>query len=306
MNARVTPRVSLVVATVDRSDELDALLTSLEHQAMPAFEVVVVDQNADDRVPVVIARHPALDIVHATSPRGLSRSRNRGMALARGDIVAFPDDDCRYLPDTLARVVSWFDANPGADGLTGFAQPEPGQRPAARFARHAHWLNRHSVWLGGVSCVIFLRVALVARIGGFDEVLGLGAGTLWTASEETDYLARAVAASARIRFEPHVRVLHPGRGAALPANFSERGFRYGRAFGHVMHRNGCSSLHLHVLVLRAVAGAGLALLRARPALARYHMAVARGRWRGWRDPWTVATVAATLGAADAAHWGKAL
>ncbi|MEO8847781.1 MAG: glycosyltransferase family A protein, partial [Casimicrobiaceae bacterium] len=45
------------------------------------------------------------------------RSRNAGLAAARGTTVAFADDDCRYRPDTIARVAAFFVSEPGADGM---------------------------------------------------------------------------------------------------------------------------------------------------------------------------------------------
>ncbi|MEO6928519.1 MAG: glycosyltransferase family A protein, partial [Casimicrobiaceae bacterium] len=106
-----------------------------------------------------VARYAGrLEITHIRrAPRGLSRSRNAGLAVARGKTVALADDDCRYRPDTIARVAAFFVSEPGADEMTGRAVAAPGQRAPARFARNAHWLSRRSVFVGGMSCVIFLR-----------------------------------------------------------------------------------------------------------------------------------------------------
>jgi glycosyltransferase involved in cell wall biosynthesis len=285
MTAPASPFLSLIVATVDRVTLVDELLASLVLQTLQDFEVVVIDQNADDRLVDLVARYAGLlEISHVRhAPRGLSRSRNAGLALARGKAVAFPDDDCRYRADTVARVASFFITEPDADGVTGRAVASAGERAPARFARHAHWLSRRSVFVGGMSCVIFLRAQICARIGPFDERLGLGAPPPWNAAEETDYLARAVFAGARIRYEPELVVEHPGPRGALTAAFVVRAATYSRAFGFVLRRHGAERLHFHVLVIRALAGAAIAMLRGRIDLVRYHWAVARGRVQGWRD-----------------------
>ena len=111
-------RFDLVVATVDRTEPLGALLDSLEAQTHRAFRLVVVDQNADDRVEALLAAHPELDVLHLRAIRGLSRARNVALSSLSADLVAFPDDDCAYAPDLLERVASRFTGDARLDGLT--------------------------------------------------------------------------------------------------------------------------------------------------------------------------------------------
>ena len=91
----------LVVATVDRVAELGQLLDSLDRQTHTDFRVLVVDQNDDDRVQDVLARHGSLRIDRLQVPRGLSRARNEALTHLQAEVVAFPDDDCSYPDDLL-------------------------------------------------------------------------------------------------------------------------------------------------------------------------------------------------------------
>ncbi len=278
------PAFSLVVATVGRVAELARLFESLAQPQGARFEVIVVDQNEPGTLDALVERYrDALDIAHLRSPRGLSRARNAGLAAVRGTMVAFPDDDCRYPPGTLARVQAALAATPGCDGITGRVPASRGERPPARFGRSAHVLDARSVYLGGMSSVIFLTAALCRRNGPFDEALGLGSGSAWIAAEETDYLARAVSRGARIRYEPTIAVEHPGWRGPISAAQAARGGGYARAFGYVMRRHGAPPLLLAHLVARALAGSACALLTGRAGLARYHLAVARGRVAGWHE-----------------------
>jgi glycosyltransferase involved in cell wall biosynthesis len=102
--------ISLLVATLGRVDELNRLLASLENQDA-GFEVLVVDQNPDDRLAPVLAAHSRLAARHLRSERGLSRARNVGLRAAQGDLIAIPDDDCWYPAGLLARVEEWFRQN---------------------------------------------------------------------------------------------------------------------------------------------------------------------------------------------------
>ena len=278
------PRVSLIVATVDRTRELERLLASLARQGMRSFEVIIVDQNDDERLaPVIAAFAAALRLVCLRSDRGLSRSRNSGLARAQGSIIGFPDDDAAYDDSTLQRVVAFFDRHPGAGGLSGRAVAYPLERPPARFARHARWVNTSSVWVCGMSCTIFLRREVLRRIGGFDERLGLGAGTAWQAGEEADLLLRAVKSGAQVRYEPSLPVRHPGHRGAFTHATRQRGLSYGRGMGFVMRSHGMSRARFAYHLLRPAAGGLLAALAGRFDRAGFHLAVMSGRWRGWHD-----------------------
>ena len=107
-------RFDLVTATVDRTAPLEELLRSLAAQTHRAFRLVVVDQNADDRVAALLASHRDLEVLHLRSTRGLSRARNVALPRLAGDLVAFPDDDCVYAPDLLERVARAIRGRPGA------------------------------------------------------------------------------------------------------------------------------------------------------------------------------------------------
>src|SRR5438876_10469052 len=164
----------LIVATVDRVDELDRLLGSLERQTHGDFRVLVVDQNEDDRLERVLRGHSELDVVRLRSGRGLSRARNAALPGVQADLVAFPDDDCVYPDDLLERVADRFDATPTLAGLTGREVDEQAHSSPS-WARDAAVLTRENLWNRAISFTIFLRAAVVANVGPFDERLGLGA-----------------------------------------------------------------------------------------------------------------------------------
>jgi glycosyltransferase involved in cell wall biosynthesis len=102
--------ITLIVATVGRTQELSRLLESIAAQTLTSLELIIVDQNADDRVKKLLEDSvSSLLCIHVRSAKGLSRARNVGIDLASGRILCFPDDDCWYPGDFLLRVVQWFD-----------------------------------------------------------------------------------------------------------------------------------------------------------------------------------------------------
>ena len=248
----------LVVATIDRVDELGHLLDSLERQTHKQFRVLVVDQNRDDRVEAVLVRHASLRVERLRAPRGLSRARNEALSHLRADVVAFPDDDCVYPDDLLERVAARL---AGLDGITG-REPWWTADGAA--------LTRDNLWNRAISFTIFLRREVVERVGAFDERLGLPSSS----GEEIDYLIRALDAGARIEYDPMIVVVHPQKAsdAALV------GARDGASIGYLLRKHRYPPRVLIRMLLRPAAGVLLD-----PRQARFHLSTLRGRVRGYRE-----------------------
>jgi glycosyltransferase involved in cell wall biosynthesis len=248
----------LVVATIDRVEELGRLLESLERQTHKDFRVLVVDQNEDDRAERVLASHSSLRIERLAAPRGLSRARNEALRQLEGDIVAFPDDDCIYPDDLLERVAARLAGS--LDGVTG-REPSWTAGPAV--------LTRDNLWNRAISFTIFLRREVIERVGPFDERLGLPASS----GEEIDYLVRALDAGARIEYEPTLVVLHPEKDIDLAAV----GARDGASIGYILRKHAYPPRVVVRMLLRPAGGVVLDHRRA-----RFHLATLLGRLRGYR------------------------
>ena len=111
---------SLIIATLDRPDDLDRCLRSVA-RLRPGFdEIIVVEQGDARRTRALVARFPDLPVtVAALSSPSLTRARNAGIERARGDYVFFVDDDTELPPDYVRAALDGFRAHPRAVGLTG-------------------------------------------------------------------------------------------------------------------------------------------------------------------------------------------
>lgn len=110
-------KFSLIMGTLGRTAEVGRFLASLQRQDHSEFELIIVDQNPDDRLGSLIADYSRyFSIVWLDSPKGLSRARNIGLAQITGDVVAFPDDDCWYPDGLLSYVASRFERDAQLDG----------------------------------------------------------------------------------------------------------------------------------------------------------------------------------------------
>lgn len=98
-------QVSVVIPTRNRSSLLAVTLRSVLRQRDVDLEVVVVDEGSTDDTPTMLAglADSRVRTIRHDAPRGVSTARNRGTAEARGEWVAFTDDDDLWAPDKLAR-----------------------------------------------------------------------------------------------------------------------------------------------------------------------------------------------------------
>lgn len=122
--SRLKPTVSVIVPTRNRSAVLTDMLRGLEAQDFPAdaFEVFVIDNCSTDATEEVVreyaARVPfALHYHRMERDQGPAPARNMGASLARGEILAFTDSDCRPSPQWLSLGVSAFEE--GVSLVTG-------------------------------------------------------------------------------------------------------------------------------------------------------------------------------------------
>lgn len=137
-------RLSLVIATYNRAEQLMTTLRSVAEQFHPAteWECVVVDNNSKDdtrhRVEIFCAEHPALQLRYVFEERqGLSYARNAGIAASRGEVVAFIDDDERIVEDFVGAYIDFFAKHPEAMAAGGKIVAEyPTGRPT--------WMSRYT------------------------------------------------------------------------------------------------------------------------------------------------------------------
>ncbi len=128
-------KISVLICTRNRPDDLAWALPSILRNRGVEYEVVVVDQSDGEATAQIVkshqAQHPCLRYFPTTS-RGLSRARNLAITQASGDLMLFTDDDCETGPDWVAHAASLFDEDAALDLVlrTGasagtFGRPDP-------------------------------------------------------------------------------------------------------------------------------------------------------------------------------------
>jgi cellulose synthase/poly-beta-1,6-N-acetylglucosamine synthase-like glycosyltransferase len=254
------PRVSVVIPSFNGADTLPELLGALERQTYPRadFEVIVADDVSTDDTAAVAVAHGA-KVVTTRVNGGAAAARNAGFAQARGEVIAFVDDDCAPATDWLAELVAPFD-DPAVDGAGGRILPfegdglvlsyltarNPWAALGANLLRSSSPLYRLGLYLAATllpgqepeppeelfavaGANMAFRASVLRELGGFSTDLRV--------SEETDFCQRAHArpGGARIAYRPNAVTRH--HFEASVGELSRRARWYGQGAAGLAQRH---------------------------------------------------------------------
>jgi glycosyltransferase involved in cell wall biosynthesis len=173
-------------------------------------EIVVVDNNSNDNTSDCVeyfaskGKRPIRYVLETR--QGLGYARNCGVAEARGDVIAFIDDDCIVDGRWLKEIYSEFCSNPSADILGGSVLLWD-DKDIPLTTSTAHWRMtgyRCCRWIHGCNMVYSREV--FATVGAFEPNFGVGGPFL--AAEDTDFLYRAFKAGFKVAYSPMLLVYH--------------------------------------------------------------------------------------------------
>ena len=273
---------SLVVATKGRALELRRLFVSLAAQTETDFEVVVVDQNVEPLLSTILRQAWPFPLRHIPTPgaTGACRARNVGWRLSTGRYVLFPDDDCWYPPRFLESLKADV-TRLRCDILTGRAADENGRSINGRFESSERQVVRSNVWTTSIEWVALFDRAVLQRVDGFDEGIGIGATTPWQSCESQDIVLRALQAGAVCWYDPNIFGHHAEILIDEPTDaIIKKGRSYARGMGFVLRKHRTSWIKRLYWVLRPLAKSFLSLSTGRRSAARYYHQVALGRLEG--------------------------
>jgi glycosyltransferase involved in cell wall biosynthesis len=215
------PKLSVILPTYNRAPALRGALGALLRQDAAArdYEVIVVDNNSSDGTAAFLAGIDDARVRQVREPRqGLSFARNAGLALARGEFVAFTDDDVEVAPDWVATIVRTLETRTDVDGVGGRVLPAWEGPPPAWLTR-AHWaplalqdhgdqkrVFDHDTPIGLVGANLAFRRSVFERTGVFSTDVqrvrdGIGS------TEDHELLSRLYQAGGRMLYLPRLLVL---------------------------------------------------------------------------------------------------
>jgi GT2 family glycosyltransferase len=241
------PKVSVIVCTHNGSRTIGDACQALRELDYPSYEVIFVDDGSIDNT-AVIARELGFRVISTshrglssalpgkenghdwviTKPnRGLSNARNLGLAAARGEIVAYLDDDAYPDPHWLHYLVASL-LNPRAERYAGVGGPNiapPGDGLIANCVAHApggpiHVLLTHQKAEHIPGCNMAFRKVALQSIGGFDPQFHV-------AGDDVDVCWRLQKEGWTLGFSPAAVVWHHRRNSVLTYWRQQKG--YGKA-----------------------------------------------------------------------------
>jgi glycosyltransferase involved in cell wall biosynthesis len=219
--------VSVIVATRNRASLLTQTLEALCVQSWPAerLEIIVADNGSTDATRSVVESVssriaiPAVRYLYVAEP-GKSNAVNAALLTARGDVIAFTDDDVIPEPRWIESLAGAL-AETNCDFVTGRILPRWETDPPRWVTRHLYGALsvldngdvRLSIGAGGSNAVMALggntavRSEVIRRLGGLRTDLGSLDGTLRT-GEDHEFFLRMVHAGCRGTYEPTAVVRH--------------------------------------------------------------------------------------------------
>lgn len=274
-------KFSLVVATLNRDKELEKLLYSLTQQSCSYFEVIIVDQNNDNRAINVMNNYfNTLKIIHIKcESKGASHARNRGIEKATGEIITFPDDDCEYPVDLLSKVFDELKDN-NLSGVSVSSHDKNGEGKIARLSKDRKVIHKYNLYKTCIEAGIFIRKESLG-ITRFDEELGVGSPTLLWSDEGPDLLLKLINQGKKFLFIPNLYIYHPDPVKLYDEKSIIRSYRYGCGRGAYLKKNKYPLWFVFYVWGLYVVGILIALFQFNPGKLQYFFHGLKGRVKGY-------------------------
>lgn len=235
--------ISVIIPVYNDSKRLELCLDALENQSYPRslFEIIVVDNCSDDTVEKLAKDYPRVIFCQESEPGSYS-ARNKGITLAKGEILAFTDSDC--IPDSQWLLHGSQVLSSAKDiGLVGgrvdfFFKDEDNPRIPELYDSLTYLQQDKAVTIHKFAATanMFTRRRVMDHVGMFDTNLKSGGDRNWG--------ERVAAAGYNLKFISEAVVRHPAR-----STFSEIRKRNIRVHGghHQLHSRSEGRLPLLLL-----------------------------------------------------------
>lgn len=216
---------SIIVVTLNEARHITRIKKAIDALDRPeSFEIetILVDGGSSDATAQTARGNGFVKIIELPDA-SIPTCRNRGLAEAKGELIAFLDGDCEPARDWLSNALPHLAASDPV--IVGWPVEPPAPGTWVQRAWHAHWLfkNPAATSREPVSAEAFrllttrnmlLTKAAADQLGGFDEHLPTG--------EDTDFVFRAHAKGIRVLGVPSLRVIHHGEPATLHDFFRQQ------------------------------------------------------------------------------------
>ncbi|RYE90345.1 MAG: glycosyltransferase, partial [Myxococcales bacterium] len=227
------PRVSVLIISYNRADDLRLVLTHLLGGSLPPDEVIVVDNASKDDSADVASSFPGVIVQRNAANEGFAKANNQALARSSGDYIALLNNDAVPHHDWLRTLVERMETSDDIAGVGGKAylwdDAHPVLEASSDYYSHTvidEQLGHGQATMGGPDaardvamlsgCAVLFRRAAIDRVGHpFLEPL------FFTYYEETDFCARALRHGLRLVYDGRAAVWHRVRAstASFPYHY---------------------------------------------------------------------------------------
>lgn len=226
------PFVSVIIPVYNDPVRLRKCLQALEEQTYPkqAYEVIAVDNGSEQSIEPIVVEFRQAKASYESRP-GPYAARNKGLAIARGEIIAFTDSDCIPAQDWIERGVTTLQRVPDCGFVGGkitifFQDPE--HPTAAELYDYIDYLNQQLfIRYGnyGATANLFTYKHIFDHVGNFAGNVGM--------SDDREWGQRVASFGYPLIYADDTRVAHPARYSLAQLLAKERRI----ARGHVVYKS---------------------------------------------------------------------
>ena len=241
-------KITVIISTYSKEkiSYVKRCLESIRQQNLEPLETLLILDEDQDLINFYSKEIPDLKI-HSSGGKGLSKARNYGVMKAKGEIVAFIDDDAVADKNWIMKATENLQQG-GLAGIGGKITPSWEEGRPMWFPEELDWIigctykglpeEKHSI-RNPIGCNMAFRTVLVKEAGLFKEELGR-IGKVLLGSEETDLSMRILEKhpELNIYYDPHMVVFHQ-----VPASRASLRYVLRRAFYEGVSKAFLAKLH---------------------------------------------------------------
>jgi glycosyltransferase involved in cell wall biosynthesis len=244
-------QVSIIIPTLNHAKYLKNALTSVQNQSFPKdeYEVIVVDNNSTDETPEIVAELNTTgkkEVIYVKEPNiGLHNARHAGAKAAKGEILAYADDDVICDKNWLCELVKPY-TDPEVGSVGGKILPKWEAEPPEWVKQYPSSLSLLDLGTetkelkrpGIYGCNFSIRRSLMFEVGGSNPDVFGDRKLIWYMGDgETGLLRKVLIAEKKIMYTPHAIVWHVIPESRLTVGyFKKRNFQEGISHSFFIHR----------------------------------------------------------------------
>jgi len=199
------PQISVIIPEYNAKDYLIQSLPIFKKIEQKNFELIVVDDNSTDESPDIALQYADV-VLKMDSNSGPAKARNRGARASKAPLLLFLDADVRIYPDTISKVLAFFQENPEISALFGSYDTTPPEKNF--FSQYKNLFHHYIHQKASLEAKTFWSGCGAIRKTDFDEVGGFSSEFTMPSIEDVELGDKLIEQGKTIRLLKDLQVTH--------------------------------------------------------------------------------------------------